>query len=163
MKEMHSSDRRGGRKVDVSRNPHMTASSDNAPGAPAAPRLDRVDPRPAAPRPATIEARRHRRARAHWPIRLIGAGGAVSSGWVCDVSEGGVGIMSGVNMPVGSVLDIALAIPHPKDARRNLPLQAKVRVVFSAFCGTQSRLGVQFVVLAMDARVAIRDYVIAHS
>jgi len=118
---------------------------------------------PVAPTPRTIEARQHRRARAHWPIRLIGAGAQVSSGWVCDVSEGGIGLMSGVNVPAGTVLDTALAIPHPKDPQRSLAIQARVRVVFSAFCGTQSRLGVQFLGLPMDVRIAIRNYVITHS
>lgn len=118
---------------------------------------------PDLPPPKGIEARKHRRARAHWPIRLIGASGSVSSGWVWDVSEGGMGLVSPVNVPVGSMLETALAIPNPKDARRNLAVQARVRVVFSSFTGTQSRLGVQFLALPLEARAAIRTYVLSHS
>ncbi len=116
----------------------------------------------ALPQRRTEDARRHLRARAHWAIRLIGAGDAIVPGWVCDVSEGGIGLMSAVNMPVGTMLETALAIPHPKDPRRSLAVRAKVRVVSSSFCGTQSRLGVQFMTLSMEARLAIRSYAIAH-
>jgi hypothetical protein len=115
------------------------------------------------PPPDGIEARKHRRARAHWPIRLIGGSGNVASGWVWDVSEGGMGLVSTVNMPVGALLQTAVAIPNPKDPRRSLAVQARVRVVFSSFTGTQSRLGVQFLTLPLEVRAAIRTYVLSHS
>ncbi len=113
--------------------------------------------------PSSLDQRHHGRARARWQIRLIGAGEAIVAGWVCDVSEGGLGLMSRVNVPVGSVLETALAVPHPSDPRRSLTVRAKVRVVSSAFCGTQSRLGVQFMALPMAARLAIRKYTLSHS
>ena len=109
------------------------------------------------------EGRQHQRARARWPIRVVGAGDAIVSGWVSDVSEGGFGLMSRVNSPVGTLLETAFAIPHPKDSRRSLSVRAKVRVVSSSFCGTESRLGVQFMSLPMEARVAIRNYTLSHS
>lgn len=114
-------------------------------------------------RPDGSEARTHRRARAQWPARLITATGEVVSGMVCDVSEGGVGLMSSVNMPVGTLVDIALAVPRLGDASRSVPVRCKVRVVFCAFVGEQSRMGVQFTALPMSARMAIRSYVIARS
>jgi len=114
-------------------------------------------------RASAPDAPAHRRARAHWPIRLIGAGDAVVSGWVSDVSESGLGLMSSVNMPVGTLLETALAIPHPKDRTRSLPVRARVRVVSSSFCGKQSRLGVQFLALPMEARMAIHTYAVKHS
>lgn len=114
-------------------------------------------------RPDGVEARRHRRARAHWAVRVITASGSVVPGWVCDVSEGGVGLMSSVHMPVGSIVDIALAVPHGGANPRSVPVRCKVRVVFCAFAGEQSRLGVQFTTLPTESRVAIRSYVMAHS
>ena len=110
-----------------------------------------------------LDARRHRRARAHWAIRLTGLSQEIVSGWVCDVSEGGIGMLSTMNVPVGTTLRVALAVPHPADTAQSTAVQATVRVVFSAFVGTQSRLGLQFLALPMDARVAIRRYVIARS
>lgn len=115
------------------------------------------------PTPGGVDAREHRRARAHWPIRLVGGSGNVASGWVWDVSEGGMGVVSPVNMPVGSLMDIAVAIPNPKDPRRNLAVQARVQVVFSSFTGTQTRLGVSFLALPLDVRMAIRAYVVSNS
>lgn len=115
-----------------------------------------------APAAGAAENRRHLRARARWPVRLIGAGEAIVSGWVGDVSEGGMGLVSSANVGVGSLLETALAIPHPKDPRRSLTVRAKVRVVASSFCGKQSRLRVQFLSLPMEARLAIRRYVLSH-
>ena len=108
------------------------------------------------------EARAHHRARANWSVRLIGAGEAIVSGRVSDVSEGGMGLISNASVPVGTLLETALAVPHPTDPRRSLAVRAKVRVVNSSFCGTQSRLNVQFVTLSMEARLAIRNYAVPH-
>ena len=116
-----------------------------------------------AARPAGIDARRHARARARWPARLINGSGTVHSGWICDVSEGGFGLMSPVNMSVGSMLEIALAVPMDKDGKRSVPVRCRVRVVFCAFAGEQSRLGVQFLALPMATRIAIRQYVLSHA
>ncbi|MFG6430623.1 PilZ domain-containing protein [Roseateles sp. LYH14W] len=115
------------------------------------------------PRPSGVDERQHRRARAHWPIRLIGASGKVASGWVWDVSEGGMGVVSSVHMPVGSIVQTAVAIPNPKDPQRHLAVQAKVRVVFASFTGTQTRLGVQFLALPLEVRMAIHAYVVGHA
>ncbi len=141
----------------------MSQSPAPAAGTPASTVPDLPARGPDLPPPQGIEARKHRRARAHWPIRLIGASAQVASGWVWDVSEGGMGLVSPAHMPVGAIIETALAIPNPKDARRSLAVQAKVRVVFSSFTGTQTRLGVQFLALPLEARVAIRTYVLSHS
>ena len=118
-----------------------------------------------AARPAGIDARRHARARARarWPARLINGSGSVHSGWVCDVSEGGFGLVSPVHMSVGSMLEIALAVPMDKEGRRSVPVRCRVRVVFCAFAGEQSRLGVQFLALPTATRIAIRQYVLSHA
>ena len=114
-------------------------------------------------RAAGIDSRRHARARAHWPARLINGSGTIHSGWVCDVSEGGFGLLSPVNMSVGSMLEVALAVPMDKDGKRSVPVRCRVRVVFCAFVGAQSRLGVQFIALPMATRIAIRQYVLSHA
>ena len=116
-----------------------------------------------ASRAAGIEQRSQRRARANWASRLINAAGTVNTGRVCDVSEGGFGLMSDVHMPVGSLLEVALAVPRLNDDARSVPVRCKVRVVSCAFAGEQSRLGVQFTALPMESRLAIRRYVLSHS
>ncbi len=109
------------------------------------------------------DERRQRRARANWASRLIDSAGSINTGRVCDVSEDGFGVMSAVHMPVGSTLDVALAVPRLHDDARSVPVRCKVRVVSCAFAGEQSRLGVQFLALPMDSRLAIRRYVVSHS
>jgi len=109
------------------------------------------------------DRRRQRRARANWPSRLIDSAGIVNTGRVCDVSEGGFGLMSRVNMPVGSLMEVALAVPRLDDAARSVPLCCTVRVISCGFAGEQSRLGVQFLALPMESRLAIRRYVLSHS
>lgn len=109
------------------------------------------------------ELRRHRRARAAWPARLLNKAGSIINVMVCDVSEGGVGLLGPNNVPLGTVLDITLSVPHPKEPGRTHAVRANVRVMFSSFVGAQCRIGVQFIELAMPARLAIRSYVLAHS
>ena len=109
------------------------------------------------------ELRLHRRARAAWPARLLDKAGHVLCATVCDVSEGGVGLIGQATLPLGTVLDITLSVPHPKEPGRTQAVRAHVRVMFASFVGTQSRIGLQFVELPMPARIAIRSYVLAHS
>lgn len=112
---------------------------------------------------SSLDERRARRARANWASRLIDGAGIVNAGRVCDVSEGGFGVMSAVNMPVGSLLDVALAIPKTGDGGRSVPVRCRVRVISSSFAGVQSRLGVEFLALPKESRIAIRNYVLSHS
>lgn len=109
------------------------------------------------------ELRLHRRARAAWPARLLNKGGGIQCVTVCDVSEGGVGILVPTNLPLGTNLDLALSVPDPKQVGRTHAVRAGVRVMFSSFTGSQCRIGVQFVELPMEARLAIRSYVLTHS
>lgn len=109
------------------------------------------------------ELRRHRRARANWPARLLNKGGGILAITVCDVSEGGVGLLAPASLPMGQVMDLALSVPHPEDPKRSLAVTAKVRVVFASFVGAQCRIGAQFLALATPARLAIRQYVLSHS
>ena len=113
--------------------------------------------------PTGVEKRRAMRARSNWPARLIDAAGVVNVGRVCDVSEGGFGMMSNVHMPVGATMDVVLAVPKSAACDRSVPVRCKVRVVSCAFTGVQSRLSAQFLDLPKDARIAIRNYVISHA
>jgi hypothetical protein len=109
------------------------------------------------------ELRHHRRARAAWPARLLNKAGGIIHVTVCDVSEGGVGLLASTSLPLGTNLDIALSVPDAKTPGRTHAVRASVRVMFSSFVGSQCRIGVQFVELPMAARVAIHTYVVTHS
>lgn len=109
------------------------------------------------------ELRRHRRARAAWPARLLNKSGSIINVTVCDVSEGGVGLLAQASLPLGTQLDIALSVPCAQDPARTHAFRAHVRVAFSSFAGAQCRIGVQFLELPMAARLAIRSFVLAHS
>jgi c-di-GMP-binding flagellar brake protein YcgR len=109
------------------------------------------------------ELRHHRRARASWPARLRNKAGGILHVTVCDVSEGGVGLLAQTSLPLGTNLDIALSVPDAKVPGRTHAVRASVRVMFSSFVGSQCRVGVQFVELPMAARVAIHTYVVTHS
>ena len=54
-------------------------------------------------------------------------------------------------------------MPRLQDDARSIPVRCKVRVIACAFAGEQSRLGVQFLALPMESRLAIRRYVLSHS
>lgn len=110
-----------------------------------------------------IELRRHRRARAAWPARLLNKAGGIIGVTVCDVSEGGVGLLAPTTLPLGTLLDITLSVPDARQPGLTHAFRASVRVMFSSFVGSQCRIGVQFIALPIPARLAIRSYVIAHS
>jgi len=112
---------------------------------------------------SSLDQRRTMRARANWPARLIDTVGVVNVGRVCDVSEGGFGVMSSVNLPVGATLDIALAVPKSGSDSRSMPVRCKVRVTSCSFAGTQSRLGVMFMDLPKESRIAVRNYILSHA
>ncbi len=116
-----------------------------------------------ATRPAGGEKRRTMRARANWAARLIDAAGVVNVGRVCDVSEGGFGVMSAVHLPVGALLDIALAVPKASDSARSVPVRCRVRVNSCSFAGIESRLGLTFLALPKESRIAIRNYILGHA
>ena len=116
-----------------------------------------------ATRPVGVEERRNMRARSNWPARLIDSAGVVNVGRVCDVSEGGFGVMSAVHLPVGALLDIALAVPKTSDSARSVPVRCRVRVNSCSFAGVQSRLGVTFLALPKESRIAIRNYILGHA
>ena len=113
--------------------------------------------------PSDLELRRQRRARANWASRLVNAAGDVNHGRVCDISEGGFGMMSNVHMPAGATMDVVLAVPKSGAGDRSVPVRCKVRVLSCTFSGEQSRLSAQFLDLPKDARLAIRSYVISHA
>jgi len=112
---------------------------------------------------ASAEQRRHRRARAAWPARILNPSGQIVGVTVCDVSEGGVGLLGQASLPLGTVFDVTMSVPHPKEPQRMQAVSAKVRVMFSSAVGGNSRIGVQFVAISMEARIAIRTYVLANS
>ncbi|MDB5819907.1 MAG: PilZ protein, partial [Rhizobacter sp.] len=85
--------------------------------------------------PATVAAtdlRTHRRARASWPARVLDPSGRIIPVTVCDVSEGGMGLLGPVRQPLGSVFDVTLSVPNPQESQRSHAVAAKVRVVFSS-------------------------------
>ena len=71
--------------------------------------------------------------------------------------------MSAVHMPVGAMLDIALAVPKTARDDAACRVRCKVRVNSCSFAGMQSRLGVTFLALPKESRIAIRKYVLSHS
>ncbi|MDB5816449.1 MAG: PilZ protein [Rhizobacter sp.] len=112
---------------------------------------------------AGTDLRSHRRARAAWPARILDPSGRIVAVTVCDVSEGGMGLLGPAKQPLGVVFDVTLSVPNPQEPQRSHAVAAKVRVVFSSLVGANCRIGVQFVELPMAARITIRRYVLSNS
>lgn len=94
-----------------------------------------------------------RRAHDRHPLRtsatLQFASGPPQAARTLDIGRGGMGIVAGLNPPLGTELEVRLRLPvRPKG---NAELVARARVVNSVLAGSEDgfRLGLQF--SAMDA------------
>lgn len=104
----------------------------------------------------TRESRAEARTKVSWRLRLMEPGQPFYEGRACDITESGVGVLCDKTFAVGSVVDLALAIPtHAATAMEVKTCRAKV--IFASFSGGQCRLGMQFQAASDELRLSIRQ------
>lgn len=108
---------------------------------------------------AQVDARGSSRVNAHWRARVLISSDAFIEGRTINVSEGGVSVLLDRRFPDGTVLTLALAVPDPTERTRLHVVTGQVRVVFNVASGDLFRMGLQFLQLSDDGRLAIRRWV----
>lgn len=87
------------------------------------------------------EMRKDARTHVSWRLRIRQPGRDFQEGRACDVSEGGIGLLCDQPYPIGTAVDLAIAIP---DAVNIAIVTCRAKVVFASFSGGQCRIGLQF-------------------
>ncbi|MFN7206942.1 MAG: PilZ domain-containing protein [Burkholderiales bacterium] len=114
-----------------------------------------------APAAAGRDGRKHLRANVSWrgAIRINSQPQAIK---VVNVSEGGLGVVTEMALPMGQSFQMAVMVPLSVDLLRQEQVVFTGKVVHSVISGGMYRIGMQFVTISESHRSLIRDWVTAH-
>ena len=115
----------------------------------------------AAPAVGGRDGRKHLRANVSWrgAIRINSQPQAIK---VVNVSEGGLGVVTEMALPMGQSFQMAVMVPLSVDLLRQEQVVFTGKVVHSVISGGMYRIGMQFVTISDSHRSLIRDWVTAH-
>ncbi|MFN7849966.1 MAG: PilZ domain-containing protein [Burkholderiales bacterium] len=115
----------------------------------------------AAPAVGGRDGRKFLRANVSWraAIRINNQAQAIK---VVNVSEGGLGIVTEIALPMGQSFQMAVMVPLSVDLLRQEQVVFTGKVVHSVISGGMYRIGMQFVTISDSHRSLIRDWVSAH-
>ncbi len=115
----------------------------------------------AAPAAGGREGRKFLRANVSWrgAIRINSQPQPIK---VVNVSEGGLGVVTEIALPMGQSFQMAVMVPLSIDLLRQEQVVFTGKVVHSVISGGMYRIGMQFVTISDAHRSLIRDWVTAH-
>lgn len=102
------------------------------------------------------EKRSHERRRVHWRMLILLSSGEKKPGYVVDVSEGGLRILSMYSFPTGSLINVAAFVPDVQKPGNYLVTSFTCKVIFQVLRGAEVQLGLEYVNLPDVARQRIR-------
>jgi hypothetical protein len=108
---------------------------------------------------AGADHRKEMRVRANWPARVLLPDNRVVELTVLDLSESGVGLVSGIGIPANSVLQIALATPGLDDPTKITPVTGTIRTTHMTVKGHDVHCGGTWVTIAADQRALVDQWV----
>src|ERR1700754_3993450 len=116
----------------------MSTSQDDADalfGAPATP--PPAPPSPVFPTsaPAGAELRKEHRVKVSWPARVQLPNGRVIDLRVRDLSEGGVGLLTELNIPASTVLNFAMGVPDLEVPTKIVPITGTIKTTYLVLQG----------------------------
>ncbi|WP_018607662.1 PilZ domain-containing protein [Uliginosibacterium gangwonense] len=109
------------------------------------------------------EKRSFERRRVHWRMLILLPTGEKKPGYVMDVSEGGLRILSMYSFSTGSSINIAAFVPDVQKPGNYLVTSFTCKVIFQVLRGAEVQLGLEYVNLPEVARQRIRAAVRAAS
>ena len=107
---------------------------------------------------AGVDHRGEMRVRANWPARVLLPDNRIVELSVHDLSESGVGLVSGIGIPANSVLQIALAVPDLNDPKKITPVTGTIRTTHMTVKGHQVHCGGQWVTIAAEQRKLVDQW-----
>ena len=105
------------------------------------------------------QARAAPRVSVSWRARVLLEDATVLECRTLNISELGFNLLCGRALSGGTTLNVALAVPEPKDRSRIRPVTLTARVVFHVAAGDQFKVGMQFVRVDEAARQLLRQSV----
>ena len=76
-----------------------------------------------------------------WPARMRLPGGRVIDLEVRNISESGVGLMSGEHVPADTLVDFEMAVPQPDEDGKITPVKGTIKTTYSVAQGSKSLCG----------------------
>jgi len=96
--------------------------------------------------------------RANWPARVLLPDNRIVELSVHDLSESGVGLVSGIGIPANSVLQIALAVPDLNDPTKITPVTGTIRTTHMTVKGHEVHCGGLWVTIAAEQRKLVDQW-----
>ncbi|MBW8779699.1 MAG: hypothetical protein JF585_10865 [Burkholderiales bacterium] len=94
------------------------------------------------------DSRRGRRVKVSWPARMQLPDGCAIDLTVRDVSEGGVGLMSGEDIPASTVVDFEMGVPPLDEGGRITLVKGTIKTTYAVVHGSVVRCGGTWVQVA---------------
>ena len=106
-----------------------------------------------------VDARRDQRVKVSWPARIQLPNGRVVDLRVRDVSENGVGLVGGIALPAGAVLQFAMGVPNAADPAALTPVTARIKTAYTLLQGRDLYCGGQWVSISDEALELVAQWV----
>lgn len=117
-------------------------------------------PAPAfAPKKDAPDQRKDSRVRANWQARALLPGGRMVDLNVFDLSEGGVGLISGVAIPANTVLTFAIAVPGLHEPSKLTVVTGSMKTTHMTIKGNDVHCGGIWVSIANDSRELLNQWI----
>ena len=101
---------------------------------------------------AAADGRKEHRVKVSWPARVQLPSGKVIELRVRDLSESGVGLVTGLNIPPNSVLNFAVGVPGLHEAGRITPVSGTIKTTYVVVKGQDMMCGGMWVSLPAEGR-----------
>ncbi|MCH8181229.1 MAG: PilZ domain-containing protein [Proteobacteria bacterium] len=103
------------------------------------------------------DARGSSRVQVSWRARVLLSQATFIECRTLNISDVGVSLLCDRALSSGATLNVALAVPEPRDRSRIRPVTLMARVVFHAAAGDLFKIGMQFVQVDDDTRAFVRQ------
>lgn len=107
------------------------------------------------------DVRSSSRVQVSWRARVLLTPATFIECRTLNISDAGVSLLCDRALSSGATLNVALAVPEPRDRSRIRPVTLMARVVFHAAAGDLFKIGMQFVRLDEDTRAFVRQALLA--
>lgn len=93
----------------------------------------------------STEKRSSERKRVHWRLLILMPTGEKKPGYVMDVSDGGMRIISMYSYPTNSVINLAVFVPDVDKPGNYLVTSFACKVIYQVLKGAEVQLGLSYV------------------
>ena len=108
---------------------------------------------------APVEGRKEQRVKVSWPGRVQLSNGKVFELRVRDLSESGVGLLTGHRIPPDTVLNFAMGVPGLHEATKITPVTGTIKTSYVVVQGPDLVCGGTWVTLPAESRELLDKWI----